>query len=38
MNLKEYDAIIVGGGLSGLRAGVELSKEWNVALISKVVP
>ncbi|MFX0211145.1 MAG: FAD-binding protein, partial [Candidatus Hodarchaeota archaeon] len=38
MKFREYNAIIVGGGLSGLRAGVELSKEWNVALISKVVP
>jgi succinate dehydrogenase / fumarate reductase flavoprotein subunit len=38
VEVKEFDAIIVGGGLSGLRAGLELSNEWNVALISKVVP
>ncbi len=38
MIVKKFDAIIVGGGLSGLRAALELSKEWNVALISKVVP
>lgn len=38
MKVQEFDAIIVGGGLSGLRVGLELSKEWRVALISKVVP
>ena len=38
LNVKEFDAIIVGGGLSGLRAALELSKEWKVALISKVIP
>ncbi|MHA1542183.1 MAG: FAD-dependent oxidoreductase [Candidatus Hodarchaeales archaeon] len=38
MVVKEFDAIIVGGGLSGLRAALELSKQWRVALISKVVP
>ncbi|MHA2248153.1 MAG: FAD-dependent oxidoreductase [Candidatus Hodarchaeales archaeon] len=38
MNVKEFKALIVGGGLSGLRAGLELSQKWNVALISKVVP
>ena len=38
MRIEEFDAVIVGAGLSGLRAGLELSKEWNVALISKVYP
>jgi len=38
MRVKEFDAIVVGAGLSGLRAGLELSKKWNVAVISKVYP
>jgi succinate dehydrogenase / fumarate reductase flavoprotein subunit len=38
VNVKQFDILIVGGGLSGLRAGLELSKKWKVALISKVVP
>jgi succinate dehydrogenase / fumarate reductase flavoprotein subunit len=38
MRYEEFDAILVGAGLSGLRAGLELSKEWNVAIISKVFP
>lgn len=38
MKLLEYDAVVVGGGLSGLRAALELSKKWNVAVVSKVFP
>ncbi len=38
MNIEEFDVLIVGAGLSGLRAGLELSKKWNVAVISKVFP
>ena len=38
MKKEEFDAVIVGAGLSGLRAALELSKEWNVAVVSKVHP
>ncbi len=38
MEVKVFDAVIVGGGLSGLRARLELSTKWNIVLISKVVP
>ena len=38
MRVEEFDALIVGAGLSGLRAGLELSKKWNAAVISKVYP
>ncbi|MHA1978937.1 MAG: FAD-dependent oxidoreductase [Candidatus Hodarchaeales archaeon] len=38
MSTQEFDVLIVGGGLSGLRAGLELSQKWKVALVSKVVP
>ncbi|MFX1412030.1 MAG: FAD-dependent oxidoreductase [Promethearchaeota archaeon] len=36
--MDEFDAIIVGSGLSGLRAGLELTNKWNIAIISKVSP
>ncbi|MFX1337639.1 MAG: FAD-dependent oxidoreductase [Promethearchaeota archaeon] len=36
--MEEFEVIIVGAGLSGLRAGLELSTKWNVAIISKVYP
>lgn len=38
MKIEEFDVIIVGAGLSGLRAGLELSNKWNIAIISKVFP
>ena len=38
MNVEEFDALVVGAGLSGLRAGLELSQKYNVAVISKVHP
>lgn len=38
MRIEEYDVLVVGAGLSGLRASLELSKKWNVAVISKVYP
>lgn len=37
--VKEYDAIIIGGGGAGLRASLQLAKsDYNVAVISKVYP
>ena len=33
-----HDALIVGTGIAGLRAAVELIPRWNVALVSKVFP
>jgi succinate dehydrogenase / fumarate reductase flavoprotein subunit len=38
LKIEEFDALVIGAGLSGLRAGLELSKKWNVAVISKVYP
>jgi len=38
-NIKEFDAIIVGGGGSGMRTSLELAKSGlNTAVISKVFP
>jgi len=38
MRIEEFDVVIVGAGLSGLRAGLELSTQWHTAVISKVYP
>jgi succinate dehydrogenase / fumarate reductase flavoprotein subunit len=38
MRIEEFDIVVVGAGLSGLRAGLELSEKWNTAVISKVYP
>lgn len=38
MRIEEFDVLIIGAGLSGLRAGLELSTKWNIAVISKVFP
>ncbi|HME54596.1 MAG TPA: FAD-binding protein [Candidatus Lokiarchaeia archaeon] len=38
MKIEEFDVVVVGAGLSGLRAGLELSGTWNVAVVSKVYP
>ncbi len=33
-----HDVLVVGGGLAGLRAAVEMARHWDVAVISKVHP
>ncbi|MFX0076312.1 MAG: FAD-dependent oxidoreductase [Candidatus Hermodarchaeota archaeon] len=38
MRIEEFDVLVVGAGLSGLRAALELSEKWNTAVISKVYP
>jgi succinate dehydrogenase / fumarate reductase flavoprotein subunit len=38
MRIEEFDAVIVGAGLSGLRTALELVDTWNVAVVSKVYP
>ncbi len=38
MKIEEFDTLIVGGGLSGLRVAIELADTMNVAIISKVYP
>jgi len=34
----KHDVLVVGGGLAGLRAAIELCAHWDVAVISKVQP
>jgi len=36
--MKKHDVIVVGGGLSGLRAAVGLASQCDVAIVSKVHP
>jgi succinate dehydrogenase / fumarate reductase flavoprotein subunit len=38
LKVEEFDALIIGGGLSGLRTAFELTDKLNIALISKVYP
>jgi len=38
MKVEEFDAIVVGVDLSDLRAALELSQKWKVAVISKIHP
>ncbi|MBN1163057.1 MAG: FAD-dependent oxidoreductase, partial [Candidatus Krumholzibacteriota bacterium] len=37
-SVHRHDVVIVGAGLAGLRAAVEASGEFDVAVISKVFP
>ncbi|MBM3326868.1 MAG: succinate dehydrogenase flavoprotein subunit [Calditrichaeota bacterium] len=36
--LHKFDAVVIGSGLAGLRAALELSRRYNTACISKVFP
>ena len=36
--IKTYDVVIIGAGGAGLRAAVEIPKEYSCAVISKVYP
>ena len=34
--MRKHDVVIVGGGLAGLRAAIETSREVDTAIISKI--
>ena len=36
--VKNYDVVIIGAGGAGLRAAVEIPKEYSCAVLSKVFP
>jgi len=38
LKIEEFNVVIVGAGLSGLRAALELSDKYNIAVVSKVHP
>jgi len=38
LKLHKFDAVVIGSGLAGLRAALELSKKYETAVITKVFP
>jgi len=38
LKLHKFDAVVIGSGLAGLRAALELSKQYETAVITKVFP
>lgn len=36
--LHKFDAVVIGSGLAGLRAAIELSKDFDTAVVTKVFP
>jgi len=37
-NIHRHDVVVVGAGLAAMRAAVEASKDYDVAVVSKVFP